>query len=176
MVKIRFYDSCKDSVLKLHYELDSGLIVMGDIYHEVKDSILVKKPGLYTLILSFPRGNFKGKFGNGHYQAVYYYVINIDGVKNYTDTIELPRVTFCSTGALHDSYYKSYNCDELSNGHVLDYYKNGTKRSEGDYINGWPVRVIKYYDKTGKLIAKEKYDKYKLKRFILYTKEKYVNL
>jgi hypothetical protein len=175
MVKIRFYDSCKDSILKLHYEIDSGFSAASKIYYETDDSVSIRGAGFYTVYVSFPRGNWKNKYRTGYYNAVYDFVIKIDGVQKYTDTIELPRIIFC-TEALDDPYYKSYTCDELSNGHVIDYYKNGMKRSEGDYINGWPVSAIKHYDKTGKLIAKEKYDKHKLKRFIWYSKQKNANL
>jgi hypothetical protein len=65
--------------------------------------------------------------------------------------------------------FKYYYCDELCNGHYIDYYKNGNLRLKGNFRDGFPVGKLYYFDKNGILVKTEKYNRTgRLKKTINY--------
>ena len=123
---------------------------------KVKDSISLREPNLYFISMNVKRGNYEGDFN---------YSIALDKNKIYADTIDIPKILQCWSGALHDSSYGKFQyCDSICNGEEVEYYKNGNKKIEGFFINGKPKRKVKYYNKQGELILVEIYNRNGLKR------------
>lgn len=148
VIKLKFFDNCSNRVVDLKYELikyeDKAQSIIA------KDSITLVDPGGYMISVSIPRENYVAFFNISRLFA---------DKKTYNDTIELSRIAPCNDGALHSKYWKFHNCDRLCNGHEIDYYQNGKKSVEGDFLNGWPKRKIKYFNLNGDLLETEIYSK-----------------
>ncbi len=87
----------------------------------------------------------------------------------YIDTFYLPIVKELIGATTAGGYYGFYNCDELCQGSIIDFYKKGTKRLEGVFKDGVPIGQLKTYYSNGNLLELREYTKNKrLKRIIQY--------
>jgi hypothetical protein len=79
--------------------------------------------------------------------------VKIRLVNNYTyiDTFYFPTINELVGVTSGGGYYGFYKCDYPCNGIMVDYYKKGVKRLEGEFKNGIPVGQIKYYYPNGVL-------------------------
>ncbi len=148
IVKLTFLDNCTAKPLNLEYELSP-------ITNEDAKSIIVRdsafiEPGAYLISVSLERNSYKCFWD--------LYKI-IEENKVYNDTIELTKIALCNDGSLDSKYWKFHFCDRLCNEHEVDYYTNGLISVEGYFVNGWPKRKVKFYDKNGVLTKTEIYTK-----------------
>ena len=163
LVKFKYFDKCKGSVVNLDYEMtlmgkDSNPIA-------VKDSIILTEAGQYLCTVYLQKGDFT---------ASYDFNKIIENNKTYTDTIELPRLFWWFNNALHSQEWEYHFCDKICNGHEVEYHKNGQKWIEGHFINGKPLGKIKFYDRKGLLVKIEKYDKKGLVHIIYKNSSRYL--
>jgi len=54
---------------------------------------------------------------------------------------------------------KYYNCDNLCDGHCVDYYTNGRIRLKGKFKAGLPIGKLFYHNEDGTIEKVEKYNK-----------------
>jgi hypothetical protein len=160
IVDLRFYDTCKDSVIRLDYSLvptefptESNTDSFSDeFYFFTKDSILTVPPKKYEIYVSL-------KYNSLDYMDFSFTKTFLDKEK-YNDTIDIPKVhkRLKNTGQYGHLFLGYYNCDKICNGHIIDYYSNGEIKLEGDFKNGIPIEITRY-DINGKLITIEVYNK-----------------
>jgi hypothetical protein len=86
--------------------------------------------------------------------------IIITNGQNY-DTLTRTRIGLCLQGN-HQPTCGYFCCDKLCEGYNVDYFSNGKKMMEGEFMNGYPIgqlifynpdgtkKEIHYYDKLGK--------------------------
>lgn len=179
-IKILFKNTCDNSVTKLDFQLSDLNITRDNLLPDIQSvdgKAIVPKAGTYHLTSNFIWGdNMIGMFDQ---------TIEIDEKLNQIDTIDIPKIKFTWDGVLHSKYWNYFNCMKLCDGNETDYYPNGQKRLEGEFVNGKPNRIIEYglngkkkvefwyvpgtvsykrvnwFDETGKL---DEYDKYKIKK------------
>jgi hypothetical protein len=147
-IKFKFYDSCIDSVVNLKYEMT--LLEKDSRPFTVHDSIIINEQGAYMVYVWREKGD---------YTVSYDFTKIIENDKTYTDTIELPRLSFWFSNTVDFQDLKYHFCDRLCDGHEIDFYKNGQKRIEGNFFAGVPHGRIKFYDREGFLVKIEKYSK-----------------
>ena len=103
---------------------------------------------------------------NSNNKVLTYYVMRGDyfsqnsitvKTSNRLDTLFIPRILFSSGSELHSKRWLYLNCEKICNGIETDYYENGRKRIEGDFVNGKP-KEIKNYRKNGTLEYQELYN------------------
>jgi hypothetical protein len=87
----------------------------------------------------------------------------------YCDTLIKNKINKCMELTSRPSFFGYCCCDTICNGYNVDYYKNGEKRIEGNFINGKPVGKLIFYNKNGRISYVEKYSKKgKLRKTINY--------
>jgi antitoxin component YwqK of YwqJK toxin-antitoxin module len=142
---IYFFDECKNEIKKIGFELIDSEFNLVELKNNKIDSI-----GIFTLAT-------KLDIKNGDYGASVYKTLNIKEFGKYSDTINVSKIRFVTSNALHDSYWKYYNCSKLCNGIETDFYPNGNMRLQGSFINGKP-KEIKKFRKNGTLETQEFYE------------------
>jgi len=148
----KFYDTCTDCVIKLDYFIKS--ITYTDNQSDINDNDSISNitPGKYNIGVIVMNNEVDYK--------IFTFTKVFENRKVYNDTIELPKVLKKNrnTGQYGHIYYGFFMCDKICDGYIVDYYKNGVIRLEGNFDNGRPNREIKKYDNRGKLIEIEIYD------------------
>ena len=69
----------------------------------------------------------------------------------YVDTFFYPSLNELVSVTTSPEYYGFHTCNKLCNGYLVDYYKKGVVRIEGEFNNGIPVGHLKFYYPTGVL-------------------------
>jgi hypothetical protein len=144
------FDPCKSLYEKeLLVELTNG-----DKVFQISDTtgtIYLPEPGTYKLKVLLK------DYVNLAYEEKQ---IKITKGQNY-DTLTRKTIGLCIKG-IHEPTCGYFCCDKLCEGHNADYFNNGKKMMEGEFINGYPIgqlifynpdgtkREIHYYDKWGK--------------------------
>ena len=144
-----FFDECKNEIKKMEFELIDSKSKVVELKKNTIDSI-----GIYTLATTL-------EIKNGDYGASIIETLNIKEVGKYSDTINIPKLRFVTSNALHSSYWKYYKCSKICNGNEMDFYPNGNKRLEGKFKDGKPS-VIKEYNENGTLKTQTFYENYTL--------------
>jgi antitoxin component YwqK of YwqJK toxin-antitoxin module len=157
---IYFFDECKNKIKKIEFELIDSKFKLVELKNNKIDSI-----GIYTLAT-------KLGIKNGDYGASIFETLNIKEFGKYSDTINVPKLRFVTSNALHSNEWNYYKCSKLCNGNEVDFYPNGNKRLEGKFKNGKPSE-IKEFNENGKLVTQTFYENYTLKyKRINYFSEK----
>jgi antitoxin component YwqK of YwqJK toxin-antitoxin module len=157
---IYFFDECKKKIKKIEFELIDSKFKLVELKNNKIDSI-----GIYTLAT-------KLGIKNGDYGASIFETLSIKEFGKYSDTINVPKLRFVTSNALHSSKWNYYKCSKLCNGNEVDFYPNGNKRLEGKFKNGKPSE-IKEFNENGKLLTQTFYENYTLKyKRINYFNEK----
>jgi len=128
----------------------------GGIEYKIADTlgtIFLPSTGKYKLTLQFPE----------HYSVSDSIVVSKSG-QNY-DTLKKAKIIEWQHSMNSSAYWC---CDRLCNGYNVDYYENGNKRMEGNFISGQPIgeftvfysngepKEVRFYDMDGKGILKGK--------------------
>jgi antitoxin component YwqK of YwqJK toxin-antitoxin module len=150
-IDFKFYDTCTDSVIKLDYSIKSITYTENHFDIMDNDSVSNIKPGKYNIDVFIMDNEVDYK--------IFTFTKVFENKKIYNDTIELPIVLkkYRDTSQYGHIYYGFFLCDEICDGYIVDYYKNGVIRLEGNFDNGRPNSEIKKYDSKGKLIEIEIY-------------------
>ncbi len=151
---IYIIDYCDSSNSSLNCELQgiNGIIPFDSIQNAY---IIENGQYVFTAILN------RGKYFTLYNQELY-----TSNFSSNSDTIAFGKIYICSE---KDDITKVgfCCCDQLCNGYCVDYYKNGTKRIEGNFVEGVPRGKIIYYKPNGTINFIEKYSKSgKLKKTI----------
>ena len=147
---IYFFDECKNEIKRIEFELIDSKFKLVELKKNTIDSI-----GVYTLVT-------KLYIKNGDYGASINETLDIKKLGKYSDTINIPKIRFVTSNALHSTEWDYYKCSKLCNGIETDFYPNGNKRLEGSFMNGKPIE-IKEFNRDGKLITQIFYEKYSLR-------------
>jgi hypothetical protein len=88
----------------------------------------------------------------------------------YIDTFYYPMINELFGVTSGGGYYGFFQCNRPCNGIMIDYYKKGIKRLEGEFKNGVPVGYIRFYYPTGILQEVREYSRlfHRFKRAIFY--------
>ena len=143
--RFTFLDACNDSIIKPQYW------AFGPGFKESKvDSmgLIIDTVGSHMLQVIVHRGAV---------ELIFDQTLSIEKPEDLQDTIVLPKlleewdvVVDPPPGRVTHFYY----CDQLANGDLEDYYRNGKKRMKGSFKNGIPGPIVYYYDERGKLKRK----------------------
>jgi len=131
-MNLTFIDVCSNKIITPEFDIDS--------LPDLKNSRIIS--------YSVKRGEWIGQSS---------IIINL----NKKDTIIIPRILLSTGNELHTKRWGYLNCNKLCNGIETDFYSNGNKRLEGNFINGKP-KEIKFFRKNGII---EKQEIYKLGSF-----------
>lgn len=143
--KIQFYELKKDN-LKISPDDTLGICFL-------------KEPGTYELV--WVMANYTIEKDNPIKIVVDF------SKRQHADTIRLETIMPCHEVSTGRPWSGFCNCGEPCEGYQVDYYKNGSKRIEGNFKQGKPIGKLIYYKKDGSINYVEKYNKKgKLKRTI----------
>ena len=159
-IDYRFYDNCKDSILDLNYSLISLKDFSMTYSTYENDSLNKIEFGVYIVDVEIPEGeNYK----------TFNFTKEFKENLVYNDTIELPRIMRKYSSELHNQTDLGFfECENLCNGEIVEYYKNGNVRMKGIFKNGNPKKELKKYNQKGELVEIEIYN-----RKGVYRKSKY---
>jgi len=84
---------------------------------------------------------------------------HFDSFGEYSDTVRINTVHECydAKSALSSSGYCC--CNKICDGHIIEFYENGTKMLEGKFHNGQPI-IIKYYYPSGRVQMIQRYGQF----------------
>jgi antitoxin component YwqK of YwqJK toxin-antitoxin module len=145
-IDLKFYDSCKDSIVRLNYTMYSANLSNNEFRINSKDSIKTIDPEKYIINILIQENNLDYK--------VFSFTKNILDKRKYIDTIQIPKVLkkLRNNGQYAHLSLGFYKCDKICDGYITDYYDNGKLRLEGYFVNGLPKREVKKYNSSGKLV------------------------
>ncbi len=180
-VKYYFNNQCELLVAQDSISFELQNLETEESYYSENNKVMIPSPGKYELFV-----NIK----NGKYERSYEERIEFKDSKKVNDTLTIPKILFETDNDSETKYSKYLKCDKVCNGYEVDYYENGNKRLEGNFLNGnaiWETEFERdgssikyYYDKTNRYTKWEYYDqngtiteyfinKYKKKHFIQKT-------
>ena len=133
-VELYFKSICTDSIYKLSYSV-FDLSSKEEYINSVDNKVDLPKAGTYHLFTSFVNGDFVHTFDPD--------IVFADGSK-LVDTLLIPKIKFTTGAELHTKFWSYFNCDKPCNGRETDFYENGHKRFEGDFVDGKPKWIIEY--------------------------------
>ncbi|MFN7600621.1 MAG: hypothetical protein ACK5R0_04400 [Bacteroidota bacterium] len=84
--------------------------------------------------------------------------IEITEGQNY-DTLTRTTIGLCLKG-IHEPICGYFCCDRLCEGHNVDYFTNGQKMMEGEFMNGFPIGQLIFYNPDGTIREIQHYDKW----------------
>jgi antitoxin component YwqK of YwqJK toxin-antitoxin module len=180
-VEYHFDIQCQSKILKdsITFELQN-LETMQSYYSE-NSKVIIPSPGKYELFVNIHNGKFKSSYEEK---------IEFKNLQKVVDTFTIPKLLFVTDNDYKANSSKYFKCDKLCNGYEVDYFENGKKRLEGNFVNGnaiWETEFERdgssikyYYDKSNQYTKWEYYDqngilikyfinKYKRKNFIQKT-------
>ena len=180
-VEFHFKNLCQSKIIKdsISFELQN-LITMESFYSE-NSKVIIPSTGKYELFVTI---------SNGKYERSYEEKIEFKESKKVIDTLTIPKILFETEKDSETDYSKYFKCDKVCNGYEVDYFENGNKRIEGNFVNGnaiWETEFERdnssikyYYDESNRYTKWEYYDqngnltqyfinKYKKKHFIQKT-------
>lgn len=132
-VAIVFYDECNDTIVNLKYEMwnvtDPNITKSSTNSH-----LTIEKSGMYIVSSGIERDNLTSLFS---------FIIPIEG-ESFSDTLEIPSISFSVSGGLHDRFWIYQNCDKKCEGTETDFYRNGNKQIEGIFVKGKPSELTTY--------------------------------
>jgi len=133
-VELYFKSSCNDSIYKLSFNV-IDLSANGQYINSVDNKVDLPKAGTYHLFTSFVKGDFV-------------HIVDPDIVitdrSKQVDTLLMPKIKFTTGAELHTKFWSYFNCDKPCNDRETDFYENGNKRFEGDFMDGKPKWFVEY--------------------------------
>lgn len=153
-IDLKFYNACLDSIVTLDHVIQPFDFSNTEDFNFRNDSIINIKPGKYIVNVIIE--------DNDPFYKTFEFTKVINNNMVYNDTIELPKVIkkYTNTSQYAHIYHGYLICDKICDGYVIDYYKNGIIRLEGNFENGMPKNEIRKYDTKGQLVEIEIYDNY----------------
>jgi hypothetical protein len=115
-----------------------------ELYYSVSSKVIIPL-GKYELSVTI---------NNGKYQRSYEEKIEFKDSQKVLYTLIIPKILFEIDNNTETDYSKYFKCDKVCNGYEVDYFENGSKRLEGNFMNGnaiWETEferdgsAIKYY-------------------------------
>jgi antitoxin component YwqK of YwqJK toxin-antitoxin module len=98
-----------------------------------------------------------------YYRGIYLKLINftyqVVAEQKSDSTIVIPKIVKLHEGSSVNFEERYFNCNQLCNGHCIDYYINGERRMEGNFSDGKPIGKLIFYNKDGKVDYIEIYSK-----------------
>lgn len=180
VIELYFKNDCDNSIVRLEFELIDLNNILDD--YESKHGIAtLQDTGAYLLTSHYEWGDKVGSFSQA---------IQVNSFDGLVDTINIPKIKFTTERALHSKYWNYFNCNNLCDGIERDFHRNGQKRLEGEFKKGKPsylieyrndgtketeswyvsgttlYKRIEYFDKTGTLLAYDKYRNRKRKTIV----------
>jgi len=180
-VKYYFKNQCNSLIVQdsISYELQN--LETNESYYSENSKVIIPTLGKYELSVTIR---------NGKYKRSYEEKIIFKESKKIIDTLTIPKILYETDNNSETDYSKYFKCDQVCNSYEVDYFENGNKRLEGNFVNGnaiWETEFERdgssikyYYDKSNRYTKWEYYDqnenlteyfvnKYKKKHFIQKT-------
>ena len=159
-ITFHFVSSCQKEINKDSISFSLQNQETGEMYFSENSKVIIPNIGKYELSVDIK---------NGVFEKTYDEMIEFKQITDLVDTLVIPRILYETDNNPNTKYLKYYNCNQICNGYQVDYFKNGKKRLEGDFVDGKPKwereyeqngSSIKYfYDKMDRYIKWEYYDK-----------------
>lgn len=158
-VQYNFYNQCKSSIVNDSIEFELQNLKTNESYYSKDSKVVIPSPGKYELFVTI---------NNGQFVRSYEKKIEFKESKKVIDTLTIPKIQFETDNGNKTSYSKYFKCDKVCNGYEVDYFENGNKRLEGNFVNGNPIwekefeengsSIKYYYDKLNRYTKWEYYD------------------
>ena len=180
-VKYHFKSQCNSLIAQDSISFELQNLESNESYYSEDSKVKIPTLGKYELSVTIK---------NGKYERSYEEKIIIKESIIIIDTLTIPRILFETDNNSETDYSKYFKCDKVCNGYEVDYFENGNKRLEGNFVEGnaiWETEFERdgssikyYYDKSNRYTKWEYYDqngnlteyfvnKYKKKHFIQKT-------
>jgi len=144
-IKFEVYlkDRCVDTISKLmFFNLNKG---DKDFYPKNNNGIvMLKEKGKYELTTIYNDDKI---------------IYELNDFKSVVDTIQKPIIRKCLEPTSSPNFVGYCCCNSKCEGKQIDYYSNGNKRLEGNFIDGKPMGKLKFYNSEGTLIRVDKYNR-----------------
>ena len=135
-VELHFKNQCNDSIYSFSYGVyDINNFIKGEYINSVDSKVNLANSGTYHVFTSFVNGDIVHIFDPD---------IEIGESPKQIDTLIIPLIKFTTGAELHTKRWGYFNCDKPCNGKETDFYKNGNKRIEGEFIDGKPNWLVEY--------------------------------
>ena len=153
-VKYYFKSKCENVINKDSITFELQNVETLESFYSEDSKVTLPSSGKYELFVNINNGKFQKSFEEK---------FDYSNSQKVIDTIEIPKILFETTPNLNDDNYWNYSiCNILCNGYITDYFSNGKKRIEGDFING-KSKWVSEYEKDGsytKYFYKSDFSKY----------------
>jgi len=145
--KLFGHSPCSNEVKEIKY---FGLRKGGDSFNTIDTSgiVLLKDTGVY--ILSY----VLDKIDDSELGKKYY----VKSTGDLADTLRILKITPCIETSTRANFNGYCCCDKKCEGRQIDYYENGSKRIEGNFVEGKPVGKLIFYDSKGNVQEVHKYN------------------
>lgn len=142
------YDACSNEVRRIN---NFGL-KRGDrsFNHTDTCSLVLEDSGIYILSYVIER------IDSSHLGKKYY-IKSIGG--DFSDTLRLLKIIPCIEPTTYPNFSGYCCCDEKCKGRQIDYYQNGNRRIEGNFVEGKPVGKLIFYHPNGSIQEVHKYSR-----------------
>jgi hypothetical protein len=158
-VKYYFNNQCELFVVQDSISFELQNLETEESYYSENNKVMIPSPGKYELFV-----NIK----NGKYERSYEDKIEFKDFQNVIDTLTIPKILFEIDNESETDYSRYFKCDKICNGYEVDYFENGNKKLEGNFINGNPIWETEF-ERDGSFI------KYYYNKSNQYTKWEYYN-
>lgn len=180
-VQYYFENQCQSLISQDSISFELQNLETEESYYSKNSKVIIPSSGKYELSVTI---------NNGKYQRSYEEKMEFKDSQKVVHTLIIPKILFEIDNNTETNYSKYFKCDKICNGYEVDYFENGNKRLEGNFVNGdaiWETEFerdgsfIKYYynksnqytkweyfDQNGSLI-KYFVNNYKKKNFIQKT-------
>jgi hypothetical protein len=144
--KLFGYDPCSKEVRRI----ESFGLKMGDrSFNPTDTSSLLLDSGVYILSYVIEKID-SSQLGKKYY---------IKSIGVFGDTLRLLSISPCIEPTTSPNFSGYCCCNKKCEGRQIDYYQNGNKRIEGNFIDGKPVGRLIFYHLNGNVREVHKYSR-----------------
>lgn len=144
--KLFGYDACSKKVRRIE---SFGLKMGGNSFNPIDTSSLLLDSGVYILSYVIEKIDTTQLGKKYHIKSI--------GV--FSDTLRLLSISHCIEPTTNSNFSGYCCCDRKCEGRQKDYYQNGNRRIEGNFIGGKPVGRLIFYRPDGSIMEVHKYSR-----------------
>ena len=158
-VEFHFKNQCESAVAKDSISFELQNLTTSESFYSEDSKVIIPSPGKYELFVTIR---------NGKYERSYEEKMEFQDSKKVIDTLAIPKILFETDNDSKTDYSKYLKCEKVCDGYEVDYFENGKKRLEGNFLKGkaiWETEFEKdgsftkyYYDKFDRYSRVESYD------------------
>lgn len=144
--KLFGYDACSKEVRRIE---SFGLKMGGGSFNPTDTSSLLLDSGVYILSYVIEKIDSTQLGKKYHIKSI--------GV--FSDTLRLLSISPCIEPTTYPNFSGYCCCDRKCEGRQIDYYQNGNRRIEGNFIGGKPVGRLVFYHPDGSVKEVHQYSR-----------------